>query len=77
MPPVCRNMVDMYKFFPKLRVTTEWMNTGDGTIGEVKKGAVYCVSVTRGGLNGDSMSTTFDVVFSGEHTCYFKSIGLQ
>lgn len=74
---VGKNIVDANKFFKGLRVTTEWMNTGDGKIGDIKKGALYLISSTRGGVTGDSASTAFDVVCAYTHACYFKAIGIQ
>ena len=53
------------------------MNTGDGTIGDVKKGAVYLIALTRAGVNSSSASKNMNVVACLEHSCYFKSIGLQ
>jgi len=75
--PVAKNVVDMDKFFTGLRLSTEWMNTGDGTIADVKKGAVYCFALTRAGLNSSASSKNMQVVTCLEHSCYFKSIGLQ
>ena len=74
---VGKNIVDTNKFFKGLRVTTEWMNTGDGKIGDIKKGALYLISSTRGGITGDSASLAFDVVCAYTHACYFKAIGIQ
>lgn len=74
---VARNMVDVNKFYKGLRVSTEWMNTGDGTIGDIKKGALYILSVTRGGLNSDSATQSMNVVCAFVQSCYFKAIGLQ
>ena len=74
---VSKNIVDVKKFYTGLRISTEWMNTGDGKIGDVKKGALYLLSITRGGLNGDSAGQNMNVVCAFVHTCYFKSIGLQ
>nr|API65416.1 capsid protein [Oat dwarf virus] len=74
---VGKNIVDCNKFIKGLRVSTEWMNTGDGKIGDIKKGALYLVTCTRAGVTGDSASTGFNVVCNLTHACYFKSIGLQ
>lgn len=74
---VGRNIKDVNHFIKGLRVPTEWMNTGDGKIGDIKKGALYLVSATRGGVTGDSASTAFGVVCNFTHACYFKSVGLQ
>lgn len=74
---VGRNIKDVSQFIKGLRVSTEWMNTGDGKIGDIKKGALYLVSCTRGGVTSDSASVSFGVVCNFTHACYFKSIGLQ
>lgn len=72
-----KNIVDFKKFFTKLRASTEWMNTGDGQIGDIKKGALYVVAAARQGLGSDSASMKIGVNFAAESRLYFKSVGNQ
>ncbi|AEE92741.1 coat protein [Eragrostis minor streak virus] len=72
-----KNVVECNKFFEKLRVKTEWLNTTDGTIGSVKKGALYLVANTRQMPAGDAVTTTCTTYMQGSTRLYFKSLGYQ
>ncbi|ACO88019.1 coat protein [Eragrostis curvula streak virus] len=75
--PVSRNMMDFSKYINNLGVPTEWMSTGDGTIGDIKKGALYLAAACRQGIVGDATKITIEVEFIGQSRTYFKSIGYQ
>lgn len=56
------------KFFKKLGVTTEWKNTREGGIGDIKEGALYIVGAPSYG---------FTVNVNARFRVYFKSVGYQ
>ena len=75
--PVPTNILDVRKYVSGLNVPTEWMSLGDGTIGDIKKGALYIVFAARQGLSGDGAGVTTNVNFVGQHRVYFRSVGNQ
>ena len=72
-----RNVVECNMMIEKLRVKTEWLNTTQGTIADVKKGALYLCCNTRQMPSGDSVTTTCITLMQGTTRLYFKCLGNQ
>lgn len=63
-----KTRVDVSRFYKRLGVRTEWKNTTDGGIGDIKSGALYLVIAPSNG---------FVLCVSGRFRLYFKSVGNQ
>lgn len=62
------NRVDINRFFKRLGVKTEWKNSQNGGIGDIKSGALYLVIAPSNGAN---------VYCYARFRMYFKSVGNQ
>ena len=66
--PPCKRSVYFHKFATGLGVKTEWKNDTGGSVGSIKKGALYVVVAPGNGI----VFTMF-----GNCRMYFKSVGNQ
>lgn len=64
----CNQRVDVTRFFKRLGVRTEWKNSQDGGIGDIKSGALYLAIAPSNGVT---------VNVYGRFRLYFKSVGNQ